>query len=270
MRKFGAAIGTVMLGMMAGAAVAQTAAAPVTPAPAPAPAPTPAPKPSGRPHLFISPMGEPFRAVDPQDVWFNQADTNHDGALSRDEFLADAMRFFKVLDHSHDGEIDPDDLDHYETELVPEIRVGQSDYETRPDTGDDSDDSTTRAAPPYPTRLGAGRYSYFEYPEPIAVCDKNFNRGVDVHEFQQCANDRFDMLDTNHDGMIRRDELPTLPSPGDLHGNKPGSGKGSGHGRGMGGHHGGMGGMGGGGMGGSMGGGGGMGGGMGGMGGPGD
>jgi Ca2+-binding EF-hand superfamily protein len=256
MRKFGSAIGVVMLGMIAGAAAAQTAPAPA-PAATPAPTPTPAAaaKLGGHPHLFISPMGEPFRGLEPQDMWFNQADTNHDGALSRAEFIADAMRFFKIVDRDHDGEIDPGDLDHYETVLVPEIRVGQSDYETRPDTGDSENDSTNRTAPPYPTRLGAGRFSYFEYPEPIAVCDKNFNRGVDAREFQQCANDRFDMLDTNHDGMIQRAELPVLAAPVDQNARYRGSGKGGKHGgRGMGGHHGGMGGMGSGGMGGGMGG----------------
>jgi Ca2+-binding EF-hand superfamily protein len=225
-----------------------------TPAPAAAPTPAPAAKLGGHPHLFISPMGEPFRGVDPQDMWFNQADTNHDGALSRAEFIADAMRFFKIVDRDHDGEIDPGDLDHYETVLVPEIRVGQSDYETRPDTGDDEgseDSSANRAPPPYPSRLGAGRYSYFEYPEPIAVCDKNFNRGVDAREFQQCANDRFDMLDTNHDGVIQHAELPVLAAPTDQNARYKNSGKGGRHGgHGMGGHHGGMGGMGGSGMGG--------------------
>jgi Ca2+-binding EF-hand superfamily protein len=257
MRKFGVAIGVAALGVMAGAAAAQTAPA-NAPAAAPAPTPTPAPaaKLGGHPRLFISPMGEPFRGVDPQDMWFNQADTNHDGALSRAEFLADAMRFFKIVDRGHDGEIDPDDLDHYETVLVPEIRVGQSDYETRPDTGDDENADADKIAPPYPTRLGAGRYSYFEYPEPIAVCDKNFNRGVDAREFQQCANDRFDMLDTNHDGMIQRAELPVLAAPTDQNARYRNSGKSRRGGHGMGGHHGGMGGAGGGmgGMGGGLGG----------------
>ncbi len=82
--------------------------------------------PRGR--LFISPMGEPFRGerggADPQDIWFQNADTDHDGALSRAEFSKDAARFFAVLDRGRDGEIDPDDIDYYETVLAPEIRVG--------------------------------------------------------------------------------------------------------------------------------------------------
>ncbi|MGY2732894.1 EF-hand domain-containing protein [Sphingomonas sp. UYP23] len=78
--------------------------------------------------LFVSPMGEPVRAeangVDPETRWFETADTNHDGILTPAEFTADAMRFFAVLDRGHDGEIDPDDIEVYESELLPEVRVG--------------------------------------------------------------------------------------------------------------------------------------------------
>ena len=76
---------------------------------------------------FISPMGEPFRAHNPNDDaladWFRQADRNHDGFVTADEMVADAERFFATLDTNHDGEIDPDELDRYEWEVAPEIQV---------------------------------------------------------------------------------------------------------------------------------------------------
>ena len=81
-----------------------------------------------RGQVFVSPMGEPFRSeaggTAPVDLWFNAADTDHDGALTRAEFQADAKRFFLTLDRRHDGEIDPDDIEYYETVVAPEIRVG--------------------------------------------------------------------------------------------------------------------------------------------------
>src|SRR4051794_38969864 len=76
---------------------------------------------------FISPMGEPFRARSQADDtlarWFNQADRNHDGFLAADEMVADAERFFATLDTDHSGEIDPDELAHYEYEIAPDIQV---------------------------------------------------------------------------------------------------------------------------------------------------
>src|SRR6478752_418872 len=76
---------------------------------------------------FISPMGEPFRARtagdDTMATWFRQADRNHDGVLTADEMQADADRFFAVLDADHNGEIEPDELAHYEYEVAPDIQV---------------------------------------------------------------------------------------------------------------------------------------------------
>jgi hypothetical protein len=90
-----------------------------------------APPPAG-PHqfrrVFISPMGEPFRAAvrgeDTLADWFRQADRNHDGQISADEMQQDADRFFAILDTNHDGEIDPAETEHYEDVVAPEIRTG--------------------------------------------------------------------------------------------------------------------------------------------------
>ncbi|MEI9891976.1 MAG: EF-hand domain-containing protein, partial [Caulobacteraceae bacterium] len=54
--------------------------------------------PPQRASLFVSPAGEPFRAGPgepyPVAVWFRLADADGDGKLTRDEFVADAARFF--------------------------------------------------------------------------------------------------------------------------------------------------------------------------------
>jgi len=81
-----------------------------------------------RPQLFISPAGEPFRAPAegpyPVAAWFSAADANHDGALSRDEFVADAGRFFILLDTDKDGVIDGFEVSAYERNIAPEILQG--------------------------------------------------------------------------------------------------------------------------------------------------
>ena len=161
--------------------------------------------------LFISPMGEPFRADhDPQDIWFDRADTNHDGALSVNEFDKDAARWFAVLDRGHDGEIDPGDIEYYESYLAPEIRVDAGEGVTVGGGDDEGGGDSSSPKPSFHLRLGAARYGYFDYPEPVMVADTNFNRGVDPREFQRAADKRFDLLDTNHDGKIERGELPKI------------------------------------------------------------
>lgn len=152
--------------------------------------------------LFISPMGEPFRGTRdgpaPQDVWFDGADADHDSALSEEEMIADAARFFAALDQRKDGEIDPDDIERYETELAPEIRTSGFGGGPR------------GAGREVRMKQGAARFGYLDYPEPVTVADRNLNRGVDSAEFAKAASTRFAMLDANHDGKIEKSELPKL------------------------------------------------------------
>nr|MDQ2879457.1 hypothetical protein [Pseudomonadota bacterium] len=61
-------------------------------------------------------------------------------------------------------------------------------------------------------RQGAARYSWFDYPEPVTIADTNFNRGVDRQEWITAADERFDILDRDRRGAIRRDALPPLPT----------------------------------------------------------
>jgi len=202
------------------------------------------PPPGARPRgpLFISPMGEPFRGTPggaaPQDAWFDGADADHDGALSENEMIADAARFFAALDQRKDGEIDPDDIERYETVLAPEIRTsgfgggaggggggrGRGGGGRRggpPDggpgggdgprgAGGDGDGPRGGADRNVRMKQGAARFGYLDYPEPVTVADRNLNRGVDPAEFAKAASSRFAMLDTNHDGKIEKSELPKL------------------------------------------------------------
>jgi len=202
--------------------------------------------------LFISPVGEPFRsgpgASDPERAWFDGADTDHNGKLTRAEFTADALRFFAVLDRGHDGEIDPDDIDFYENTLVPEVRSGGGGGDGgmkrsgggrqgggrrgggqmggggmggggmggggggRSHGGGGQNDGSPDGGAPRTAvdtgKQGAARFSYFDYPEPITVMDRNFNRGIDRDEMTAAAADRFHVLDRNGDGVIERGELP--------------------------------------------------------------
>lgn len=169
------------------------------------------------PSDFVSPMGEPFRSEDKlsgAEHWFAQADANHNGRLTLEEFQADAARFYARVDTDHDGVIGPDEIQHYETVIAPEVTV-TSTYGDISKITTDSDGKMVE--PPYPTRLGAGRYGYLASPEPVVSADMNFDRGVTLAEFAATAHKRFKTLDTNADGVITRAELPKLGSPRDMH-----------------------------------------------------
>ncbi|WP_010186095.1 hypothetical protein [Sphingomonas sp. PAMC 26605] len=215
--------------------------------------------PRGR--LFVSPMGEPFRAeaggIDPETRWFEAADTNHDGVLSPVEFSADAMRFFALLDRAHDGEVDPDDIDYYESELLPEVRVaagsGGGGGGVRSGGGGgrgggrrgggggiggggiggggrhgggagQGSESGGAAAPRQPddSKAGAARYGLFDYPEPITPLDTNFNRGISAAEFQAGAEARFALLDRAHAGVLHLADLPRVSAESFARPHRPG------------------------------------------------
>jgi hypothetical protein len=221
--------------------------------------------PEGGPrHTFISPMGEPFRTHAPGDpapdlTWFEGVDTNHDGRISLAEFRADSARFFAILDVNKDGEIDPQEIDRYETEIAPEIRSGMAGYGGGgmggrsggggmrgrgggggmggghgrggggmggggmggggfggPGGGDAPSSSSGGGGMPT-ARRGAGRFGYFDLPEPVVAADTNLNRGVSAKEFDDAAIKRFGLLDTVHQGYLTRDTLPKLEREGGPH-----------------------------------------------------
>jgi hypothetical protein len=199
--------------------------------------------------VFLSPMGEPFRSEDVSHDnvgdWFAGADKDHDGALTLAEVQADAARFFATLDTNHDGEIDPDELTRYETQVAPEVQVGlqmgagmsgsrsgEGGWGGRgrgggrggrgrggwggggrsPAGGSGEQQQRPRPNGGFDPGLeGAGRYSFLNIPEPVISADADLNRGVSLKEFIAAAGQRFLLLDTNHDGRLTRDELPPLP-----------------------------------------------------------
>ena len=144
----------------------------------------PQPVPHHNRPLFVSPMGEPFSAARGGDAladWFAKADQNHDGAVTKDEMVADAERFFARLDVNHDGEIDPDEITRYETQIAPRNRAS----------------------------LGLLNMS-----EPVTTADTNFNRGISVQEFRTAAEKRFAALDLDHRGSLSLDVLERIRPAG--------------------------------------------------------
>jgi hypothetical protein len=181
-----------------------------------------------RPTLFLSPAGEPFHADAgqpyPVSVWFAQADTNHDGKLTRDEFRADFARFFQLLDQNHDGVIDGLELQRYEREVAPEVlpRLAQVNGGYPGERGGPGDKRL--AEPPRkrggPDLDGAPAYSLFAVAEPVASADADFDGRITLQEFQATADRRFDQLDKNRLGYLTLDTLPQTPEQMAVEGKK--------------------------------------------------
>ena len=196
---------------------------------------------------FISPMGEPIRARQPNEDtlarWFNQVDRNHDGFITPDEMVADAVRYFtEVLDANHDGQIDPDELVHYEWTIAPEIQVNSRFRHARAPGEKPPKEDAEHAGDglPYGAERhmregggpgggrerfqldngpqGAARYALLNLPEPVAAADYDFNRAITLEEFKQAARERFQLLDKTHQGRLTLAQLeamlPKLPPPG--------------------------------------------------------
>lgn len=178
----------------------------------------------GRLNLFISPAGEPFRAEPgapyPAAVWFAAADTDHDGRLSRAEFLADAERFFHSLDTDNDGEVDGFETAAYEratpelSPLVTPLRAGEG---MNPNLGRRGGGRSSVQAGGGPSRRrgggreGAALYSYLYDPQPVKAADTDFSSRITLAEARAVAERRFALLDTAKAGALTYAALPKTP-----------------------------------------------------------
>ena len=205
--------------------------------------PPPAPK------LFLSPSGEPFRASptspDPLKAWFDQVDTKRQGYLDREEFRADAVRFFKRLDANGDGVIDGFEVADYEHKLVPEL-AAEAEGPAPPSPG--SEHAGGRGGPGGPGGTGGpggpgggghdrghrgdgqaqdraqdqsqsgggerGRgppqrhiLQLIGEPEPVTGADFNLDTHITLDEWLRATDQRFEILDEHKDGKLTLEEL---------------------------------------------------------------
>jgi hypothetical protein len=181
-----------------------------------------------RDSLFISPAGKPFRAESGQPYpvakWFAEADANHDGKLTPEEFRDDFAAFFKTLDTDHDGMIDGIETSRYEEVVAPEVlprlaqvgggfpgeraqAVGGAD-ETRKNPRRLAEVPLRRGGPSFD---GAPEFSLLNVSEPVSSADLNFDGKISLEEYLLAAGRRFAQLDPDKLGYLTLDTLPQTP-----------------------------------------------------------
>lgn len=191
-----------------------------------------------QPSLFVSPMGQPFRAnasgARGIDLWFTAADTDYDARISHDEFMANANAFFPLVDANQDGALTSMEDTAYWRHNAPEVVgddpggepignvAGPPEQHHRDNGGHQvvqGNDVTIRGpnrGHPAERPVGAQAYGLLGDAEPIMSCDSNFDRRVTLQEFDACAERRFAMLDANHDGYFTPDEAARHRGGGDV------------------------------------------------------
>jgi hypothetical protein len=189
-------------------------------------------------NIFFSPMGRPYRgrpgAPYAVALWFDAANTAHDGKLTLAEFRADAKAFFEELDSNHDGIIDGFEVTDYEQDVAPEIipSVGR----LRPGEGLDpnlelgdtprrgggggggrerqggggSAGGRPRAGDESPQ--GAGLFSLINEPEPVSATDTDFTGKITLAQWMAAADRRFKLLDPAGRGYVTLADLPHTPA----------------------------------------------------------
>ena len=186
------------------------------------------------PNVFISPSGRPYRAEPgapyPSAAWFEAADLDHDGRLTRAEFLKDAEAFFRELDADHNGVIDGFELQRYENEVAPEINpqveglhfgegmdlslgrdTSDGGRRMRPEIGG-GEQPQGRAIAADRQPQGAGLFSFLNEPEPVAACDLKVDSHITLAEFLTVNGRRFDTLDRLKQGYLTLAALPKTPA----------------------------------------------------------
>lgn len=177
----------------------------------------------------------------PSQMWFKATDSNQDAALSEDEFMQAATAFFEEVDLNHDGVISDPENRNYENKIVREL-IGPINMPNGMGNMGGSNGKGGKGGPP-PGGMGGGGmggggmggggsppngdhggvkgdftpmtnsrgaepFSLMKEPQAIRASDANFDFRISKDEWNNANQERFDVLDKDHDRQLRLIELP--------------------------------------------------------------
>ena len=181
---------------------------------------------AARGSVYLSLMGEPFRAPAGQSAlssWIAKADIDRNGAVSLAEMTSDTERFFKTLDIDADGRIGGYEMTRYEEEVAPvSLRaqagarpVAYARQEAAPASSRNYNDAENsgrdRARTSDPrssfTTERRSREDPASIAQPVAMTDIDLSGSVTPEEFARAAAKRFAVADANRNGQLEAGEL---------------------------------------------------------------
>ena len=169
--------------------------------------------------ILYSPNGEPLNGgslgapscSDAMTHWFDRVDTNHDGVISHDEFMADAQAQFRRMDIDGNGYLVSEELGRFRRAYLQPVTTGPQVNAEPPPTSASTDASSASHAK---HKRGAGQgEDHTSNPaaandiDPVMAADSNLDFKVTPEEFTAHAEKTFLALDGNADGILSRDEI---------------------------------------------------------------
>lgn len=156
----------------------------------------------GPTQIIYSPTGDPLnggplgKPTCPEAMkhWFARVDTQHDGAITPDEFLADAKTQFQRMDTDKNG--------YLVSEEVERFRLNYRDEPAREKSGG-------KSATPDDNRESGHTGSGGSVIDPVMSADTNLDFKVTPEEFTAYSERVFKNLDADHNGKLSLTEVTT-------------------------------------------------------------